>query len=313
MMQKTKVDARLFTDVVVGLSQNQKSLPSKYFYDERGSELFEQICEQEEYYLTNAEVEIMENNIQEIAALLGKKVQLIELGSGSSMKTRLLLENLPDISGYVPVDISEDFLLMVSENLRNEFPNLEINPVAADYTAAFKIPDNPKAKKKVIYFPGSTIGNFVRPDAKAFLRTVSSMIEPGDGLLIGVDNKKDRQILERAYNDKNGVTAEFNLNVLKRLNRELDADFDLDNFEHKAIYNEDEGRVEMHLVSQKEQEVRVGDRLFPFRKGETIHTENSYKYTTQEFSDLASDFFNLEQTWTDKRNYFNVHYLSFKS
>lgn len=313
MIQKTKVDARLFTDVILGLSQDQKSLPSKYFYDERGSKLFELICDQKEYYLTEAEVEIMENNIHEIASMIGEKVQLIELGSGSSMKTRLLLEHLPAISGYVPVDISEDFLLTVSEKLQSEFPSLSINPVAADYTAAFKIPANPDAKKKVIYFPGSTIGNFVRPDAKSFLKTISSMIMPGDGLLIGVDNKKERQILERAYNDKNGVTADFNLNILRRLNRELDADFELNNFEHKAIYNEDEGRVEMHLVSNQKQEIRVGDRLFLFQKGETIHTENSYKYTSDEFSDLASDFFHLEQTWTDHRNYFHVHYLSLKN
>ncbi len=312
MIKKTKVDARLFTDVIDGLSQEQKYLPSKYFYDERGSELFELICEQEEYYLTDAEVEIMKNNISAIASLLGSNVQLIELGSGSSMKTRLLLENLPDISGYVPVDISEEFLLTEFEKLRSEFPDLKIKAVAADYTSAFKIPAYPASKKKVIYFPGSTFGNFTRTDAKAFLRTVSSMINPGDGLLIGLDNKKDSQIIEKAYNDEKGVTAEFNLNVLRRLNRELDANFDLNNFKHKALYNPDFGRVEMHLVSQKEQEVRVGDRLFLFQKGETIHTENSYKYTAKEFSDLAAEYFNLEHTWTDQRNYFNVHYLSLK-
>lgn len=229
------------------------------------------------------------------------------------MKTRLLLKYLNNIAGYVPVDISEGFLLTVSEKLRSEYPDLKIDPVAADYTNAFEIPPNPAAKKKVIYFPGSTIGNFIRPEAKNFLKTIASMIDPGDGLLIGVDNKKDTQVLEKAYNDEKGVTAEFNLNLLRRLNRELDASFELDNFKHKAIYNADEGRVEMHLVSQKEQEVRVGDRLFAFQKGETIHTENSYKYTTEEFSDLASEYFNLEHTWTDRRNYFNEHYLSLKS
>lgn len=312
MIQKTKVDARLLTDVIEGLSKDQKTLPSKYFYDERGSELFELICELEEYYPTDAEVEIMEKNIEEIAELLGEKVQLIELGSGSSMKTRLLLVHLNKLAGYVPVDISEEFLLTVSEKLRSEYPDLNIDPVAADYTSTFKIPANSDAEKKVIYFPGSTIGNFIRSDVKSFLKTVSSMIGSGDGMLIGVDNKKDSQILERAYNDEKGITGEFNLNVLMRLNRELEADFDMEYFEHNALYNAGKGRVEMHLVSKKEQEVRVGGHLFSFRKGETIHTENSYKYTADEFSDLASDYFNLEHTWTDRRNYFNVHYLSLK-
>ncbi|MEX2456888.1 MAG: L-histidine N(alpha)-methyltransferase [Balneolaceae bacterium] len=312
MIQREKIDARLFTDVIEGLAQDQKMLPSKYFYDERGSELFELICEQIEYYPTDAEVEIMKTHIGEMVSIFGEGVQLVELGSGSSMKTRLLLEHLKNMAGYVPVDISEEFLLSESEKLRGEYPGLKIDPVAADYTGSFKIPVNPAAKKKVIYFPGSTIGNFTRIEAKAFLKTIASMIAPGDGLLIGVDRKKDKDVLEKAYNDKNGVTAEFNLNLLKRLNRELDADFDLDNFEHNAIYNADEGRVEMHLISQKEQEVRVGDRIFLLQKGETIHTENSYKYTTEEFADLASEEFNLKHTWTDQRNFFNVHYLSLK-
>lgn len=313
MIQKEKIDAQLFTDVIEGLSQDQKSLPSKYFYDERGSELFELICKQEEYYPTDAEVEIMKTHIGEIVALLGENVQLVELGSGSSMKTRSLLEHLNKITGYVPVDISEEFLLTESEKLRSEYFDLTINPVAADYTGTFEIPSAPEAKKTVIYFPGSTIGNFIPTEAKAFLKTISSMINPGDGLLIGVDRKKDQEILEKAYNDENGITAEFNLNLLRRLNRELDTDFDLNNFRHKAIYNDNEGRVEMHLISLENQEVRVGDRIYSMQKGETIHTENSYKYTSEEFSELASEFFNLEKTWTDHRNYFNVYYLSLKS
>jgi len=313
MTQEKNVDPQLFTDVIEGFSQEQKSLPSKYFYDERGSELFELICQQEEYYPTDAEVEIIKNRIYEIVALLGENVQLVELGSGSSMKTRMLLEHLNKLAGYVPVDISEEFLLTESEKLRNEYPDLTIEPVAADYTGSFEIPDNPDAKKTVIYFPGSTIGNLIPTEAKAFLKTVASMIDSGDGLLIGVDRKKDRKILEKAYNDKNGVTAEFNLNVLRRLNRELDAGFDLDNFSHKAIYNDDEGRVEMHLISRKDQEVRVGDRIFLLKKGETIHTENSYKYSTEEFSELASEYFDIEKTWVDHRHYFSVHYLSLKT
>ena len=299
----------LYTDVMRGLSKEQKYLPSKYFYDEKGSDLFEQICELEEYYPTDCEVEIMKRDINEITQLIGQNVQLIELGSGSSMKTRLLLDHCRGLLMYVPVDISGAFLEEVAAGLRREYPHLEIKPVAADYTSPFPIPESEEIKKRVIYFPGSTIGNFRKKKAQKFLNSLAKYLSPGDGLLIGIDLKKDISVLEKAYNDGKGITAAFNKNILLRLNRELGADFDTDQFRHLAFYNKQEGRIEMHLESLETQHVQVNGTKVSFEKGETIHTENSHKYTIPEFEEIAGDQFSRKQTWTDSRDYFSVHYF----
>jgi len=297
-------------EILEGLHKSQKTLPSKYFYDERGSQLFEEICELDEYYPTNTEMRIMESNISEIAEKLGSGIELIEFGSGSSKKTRLLLNHLNNLKAYVPVDISRDFLFNEAERLKEEFPKLNIYPVAADYTQSFQLPSDVPSCHKVVYFPGSTIGNFTPERAVIFLNKISDLVAPEGGLLIGVDTKKDPEILEAAYNDSAGITAAFNKNLLIRLNRELSADFNPAKFRHSSVYNKEEGRIEMHLISLEYQQITVAGKDINFEKGETIHTENSYKYSPQEFEKLASDYFNLEETWTDNNSLFSVHYMS---
>jgi len=313
-MKKTEegtVSLQLAEDVLVGLGKKQKTLPSKYFYDERGSQLFEEICMLEEYYPTRTELSIMENNIDEITAAIGKETLLIEFGSGSSYKTRVILEHASSLSGYVPVDISGEFLFTEAEKLRSEFPGLTITPVEADYTESFNI-EMAEERKRVVYFPGSTVGNFTPENARKFLSRTADMLQAGDGLLIGVDAKKSPEILERAYDDIKGITAAFNKNLLFRLNRELDATFDPGQFRHKAVYNRQEGRVEMHLVSLCDQEMTIRDVKIPFKEGETIHTENSYKYHADEFAELLSGRYKLEKQWTDAREWFNIFCFSVK-
>lgn len=304
-----KEQSEFYKQVMDGLKSENKFLPSKYFYDEEGSDLFEQICELDEYYPTDSEVSIMESEIDEIADVIGSHVQLVELGSGSSMKTRILLENCRDLAMYVPVDISGAFLQTIAQKLHTDYPGLDIRPVAADYTSPFVIPESDAIKKRVIYFPGSTIGNFTRQRASVFLGTIGGNLSPGDGLLIGVDLKKEIGVLEAAYNDSRGITAKFNKNILTRINREIGADFDLNQFRHRAFYDAGEGRIEMHLESLSNQAVRINGAKIIFKEGETIHTENSHKYTTDEFEDIAGDNFKRLKTWTDERDYFSVHYF----
>ncbi|CAN5389826.1 L-histidine N(alpha)-methyltransferase [soil metagenome] len=307
--QTTVIESELYRDAIEGLSKKPKQLPSKYFYDKRGSDLFEQITELDEYYPTDCEMEIMRRYIIEITSFLGPKIQLVELGSGSSMKTRLLLEHCKDVMMYVPVDISGSYIEEVADQLREEFPGIDIHPVAADYTSPFIIAEIKDANKRVIYFPGSTIGNFNIDKAKTFLNTIADNLTSGDGLLIGVDLKKDVSVLEAAYNDSKGVTAAFNKNILTRLNRELNTDFDLNQFRHRAFYNYKKGRIEMHLESLRNQKVQINGQQALFKKGETIHTENSHKYTIQEFEKLTDESFSRIMTWTDSRDYFSVHYF----
>ncbi|REL38464.1 L-histidine N(alpha)-methyltransferase [Rhodohalobacter sp. SW132] len=303
----------LYQDVITGLSKQQKELPSKYFYDQEGSRLFEQICDVPEYYPTDCEIEIMDNYADEISEAIGSHAQLVELGSGSSRKTRILLDHLTEPAMYVPVDISAEFLNQTADILRIDYPHLNIKPVAADYTELFKIPFSDEASKRVVYFPGSTIGNFTKENAKNFLINLANGLETGDGLLIGVDLKKNRAVLDAAYNDSQGITAAFNKNLLTRINRELSSNFEPDAFKHHAFYNSEKGRVEMHLVSRKHQAVTIGDDEFTFSEGETIHTENSNKYTISEFRELASGSFSCQKTWTDSRDYFSVHYFNVSS
>lgn len=300
-----------YNDVLQGLQAQQKTLPSKYFYDGCGSQLFEQICEQDEYYLTRTELSIMQEQARAMAELLGPRCLLIEYGSGSSLKTRLLLDALPDLAGYVPIDISKEQLLCSVATLAMAYPDLEVLPVCADYTGAFElpIPQKPFART-VAYFPGSTIGNFERVAAQSFLRQVARVCRSG-GLLIGVDLQKDFTILHRAYNDGQGVTAQFNKHLLERINCELGANFQIQHFGHYAFYNPAQGRVEMHLVSLQDQTVRIGQAEISFRRGESIWTESSYKYALDEFASLAAGAgFTVKRVWTDPRALFSVQYLT---
>ena len=293
-----------------GLQDARKELPSKYFYDDLGSQLFEQICELDEYYLTRTELAIMQAHLQEMAALLGPHCLLIEYGSGSSTKVCMLLDALHEPAGYVPIDIAKEPLLRSVAALARAYPGLEVLPVCADYTSDFELPVPGKPVwRRVAYFPGSTIGNFDREPARRFLRQIAKACA-GGGLLIGVDLKKDFNILHRAYNDSQGVTAQFNKHLLVRINQELDANFQLNQFGHYAFYNPGQSRVEMHLVSLKNQTVRIGEVEIAFKLGESIWTESSYKYTLEEFAHLAATAgFTVEQVWTDPRQLFSVQYL----
>jgi dimethylhistidine N-methyltransferase len=302
---------RFLGEVVEGLTSEPKRLPCKYLYDERGSLLFERICALDDYYIPGMEREIMRGHLREIAACLGGRVLLVEYGCGDCSKTRLLLDHLDDLAAFVPLDISREQLARVTEELAMEYGQLEILPVCADYTGDFELPKvNGKTHRVVAYYPGSTIGNFEPRDAVDFLRSIAGVCGPGGALLIGVDLKKDPLVLHRAYNDPEGITAAFNLNLLRRINRELDADFDLEAFRHYAFYNPLRGRVEMHLINLREQEVNLGGIAIPLAMGESIWTESSYKYTLEQFHVLASRAgFEVKRAWIDRRGWFSVQYL----
>lgn len=298
-------------DILAGLTASPKRISSMYLYDERGSKLFDAICDLDEYYPTRTELGIMRRRVDEMADRIGADCLLVEYGSGSSLKTRFLLEHLVQPAGYVPIDISREHLARAAESLAEQFPALEVLPVCADFNQPIALPEPSRpASHNVIYFPGSTIGNLTPVVAERFLMRTAAVVGPEGGLLIGVDLKKDLDILVAAYNDREGVTAQFNLNLLRRINRELDADFDLDAFEHEAIFNEAEGRIEMHLVSQCDQVVEMAGEVIEFTEGETIHTENSYKYSLDEFEELAAKAgWSVEQVWTDHKQLFSVQYL----
>lgn len=300
-------------EVLHGLSSTPKTLPSKYLYDKRGSELFDEICELDEYYPTRTELAIMEEHVSKMIAHCGEEVRMVEYGSGSSLKTRLLLDAATGhITGYVPVDISKQHLSEAAETIRHMFPDLEILPVCADFTEAIKVPDTShRSRRTVAYFPGSTIGNFTVPAAIEFLKHVGETVGPEGGLIIGVDLEKSTDILEAAYNDRAGVTAAFNLNLLERINRELDGNFDLDAFTHRAPYNPEHNRIEMHLVSLEDQTVSIGDAEIRFAAGESICTEHSHKYTLDRFQELAGlAGWEVEDWWTDADDLFSIQYLT---
>ncbi len=303
----------MVSEIFEGLMKNPKELPCKLFYDEKGSALFEEICLVDEYYPTRTEIEIMENHICEITSELGEEILLAELGSGSSIKTRLLLENLNNLTCYVPIDISSEFLFEVANGLKEKYPHINIHPLTADYTKEFELPQQQdNFKKTVYYFPGSTIGNFTPAKAKIFLRRLASMLKENDGLLIGVDLKKDKSVLEEAYNDSAGITAEFNLNILNHINNTQNSNFDLNKFKHHAFFNEKESRIEMHLISSEDHEVIVAGMPVKFKRDEHIITEYSYKYTPESFNELVSERFRVRKVWTDGSGYFSVQYLSVK-
>jgi dimethylhistidine N-methyltransferase len=299
-------------DVVNGLRKPQKELPCKYLYDEYGSGLFESICSLDEYYIPRTETAIMKRAVKEIADILGPDVLLIEYGSGSSTKTHILINTLNHIAAYVPIDIAGEQLAGAAAHLISSYPQLQVLPVCADYTCEFTLPEpSGPVTRRIAYFPGSTIGNFEREEAKQFLANIAKLCGPCGGLLIGVDLKKDPAVLHKAYNDRNGVTARFNLNILERINRELDGKFDTGSFEHYAFYNPKESRIEMHLVSRKDQEVSLDSTRVSFARGESIWTENSYKYNSEEFAQLAVEAgFSVEKVWTDEQHWFSVQYLT---
>ena len=295
-------------EVVAGLSAPQKSLPPKYFYDAAGSRLFARICKLPEYYLTRAELELTRRHVAAIARFAGRGCQLIEYGTGEGLKSRLLIRALRP-SAYVPIDISLDALDAAARRLAREFPRLRIRPVLGDFSRPLEIPARrTRGALSVVYFPGSTIGNLTPEEAHAFLAMSRGF---AGRMLVGVDLKKDPTVLHAAYNDSRGVTAAFNLNVLARINRELGANFNLKRWRHYAFYNPAEGRIEMHLVSMAAQEVRLGRHRFGFAAGETIHTENSYKYSLDGFRHLAARAgFRAAQAWTDRRGLFALHGLT---
>jgi len=301
--------ADLKAEVLKGLSSLPKAISPKFFYDEYGSQLFDQITELPEYYPTRTEIGILQAHGQEMISLLGKDCLLIELGSGSSLKIRVLLDALQP-AAYMPIDISKEHLLKSAEILAVDYPELAIHATCADYSDHFHLPYEPNGTPKAAFFPGSSIGNFEPLEAQALLQRVAEFLGPGSTLLIGVDIKKDRQRLNAAYNDAAGVTAAFNLNLLTRINRELDADFELSRFNHHAFYNEAQGRIEMHLVSKTPHEVQVDGQTFQFTKGESIHTENSYKYDIAQFQALTNKAgFQPIQVWTDVDDLFSIHCL----
>lgn len=299
-------------EIVSGLKQPVKSISPKYFYDERGSQLFDKITRLPEYYLTDTELSIMQSNIDEIAMLVGPQASLIEFGSGSSLKTRVLLEQLRELAVYVPVDISEDHLLESASLIRSGFPHIEVLPVVADFTKPFDLP-TPRVMplRNIVYFPGSTIGNFEKDTALGLLKVMYHEAKQDGALLIGVDLQKDPAIIEAAYNDRAGVTAEFNLNMLRHLNQEFGADFDLDAFSHEAKYAADEGRVTIRLISSRDQAVSIDGEKIRIESGEAILTEYSHKYTLDGFADMAASVgFSVEKVWTDDNELFSVQYCT---
>jgi dimethylhistidine N-methyltransferase len=304
--------ASVLDEVLAGLTATPKTLPPKLLYDEVGARLFEDICEVDEYYVTRTELAIMSDHVGEMAACFGADCLLIEYGSGASVKVRQLLEHLDKPAGYVPVEIAKEQLVETANAISRDFPELTVTPVCADFTETVSLPEGvPPAARRVVYFPGSTIGNFHPQAACAFLKKIARVCGKGGGLLIGVDLLKPTDVLLPAYNDAAGVTAAFNLNLLHRLNRELDADFDVDAFAHKAVFNEDKRRIEMHLVSSKAQSVRLNGQTISFRAGETIHTECSYKYTLDTFRSLAAEAgWDVQKTWLDANRYFSIQYLT---
>ncbi|MFZ3579551.1 L-histidine N(alpha)-methyltransferase [Virgibacillus sp. DJP39] len=298
----------MFTNVINGLTSNPKTIAPKYLYDELGSKLFEKITDLDEYYQTRTEFDILNQSHVSITKLMGKDVDLIELGSGSSTKTHVLLDEA-NLNSYMPIDISTTILTSTVDQLEKDYPMLKIHGILADYTQAFSLPEL-GGNKKVVFFPGSTIGNFEPFEEAMFLKQLSNTLDKGDGLLIGLDLRKDKHIIEKAYNDKQGITAAFNKNLLTRINRELHADFQLENFYHHAYYNVEKSRLEMHLVSNVKQTVHLQDHKIDFAENENIHTENSYKYSINSFQKLCMKCgFKPVEVFEDKNKWFSVHYL----
>ncbi|TVP87273.1 MAG: L-histidine N(alpha)-methyltransferase [Thioalkalivibrio sp.] len=306
-LHPTEADFR--REVLTGLRERPRRIAPKFFYDERGSKLFDAITEAPEYYVTRTESEILQQRAEEIAEAVGTGGLLLEPGGGSCAKVRILLQGLEPCA-YVPMDISRNHLRMAAEEVAADFPWLEVHAAHTDFTRRMEVPPTAPDGPRVAFFPGSSIGNFHPEQAVDFIAAVADLVGPGGHFLIGVDLRKEKALLEAAYDDAQGVTAAFNLNLLERINRELGGDFDLQYWRHRAVYNEVKGRVEMHLVSAREQSVRIGEEVFDFDADETIHTENSYKYGLDEFEGLARRAgMKAVGVWTDQRGLFSVHLL----
>lgn len=302
----------LTRDVLIGLRKSPKELSPVWFYDKAGSELFDRICELPEYYITRTELEIMSEHAQEMAQRIGSDASLIEFGSGTSLKTRTLLDHIETPATYVPVDISRDHLLEAANALARDYPAVRVLPLCADFTQPFDLPAQLACTgKRVVYFPGSTIGNFEPAKARRLLQQMHHIIGENGAVLIGIDLRKDPGVLERAYDDSAGVTAEFNINGLRHLNRKLGADFDLNGFEHRAVWDHELSRIEMHLVSKRDQSVHLGDARVQFARGEHLHTESSHKYSLESFAELAAAAdLRVEKVWMDAQKLFSVQWLA---
>jgi len=299
-----------------GLESKPKKISPKFFYDLRGSQLFEKIVQQPEYYIPNLEYQVVHDNIEEISQLVGKEKIVIEYGSGASKKIRSLLDHLTSVSCYVPVDIAENFLIESIQTLQKDYPSLKIHGVSADYTQGVQLPDEILSlqNQRLIFFPGSTIGNLEPERATELLRSIQKIAGKDGQLLVGIDLQKDTSILEAAYNDEAGVTAQFNLNFLERIKTEIGSNLDSTQFAHRAFYNTDKNRIEMHLVSKRNQEIEIGEKSFSFLEGESIHTENSYKFSLNGFRQMAKTAgFESIKAWTDPQNYFAVCLFQTKS
>ncbi|HKJ63255.1 MAG TPA: L-histidine N(alpha)-methyltransferase [Hyphomicrobiales bacterium] len=308
--EMSAADGEFADAVIAGLRASPKAIPSRFFYDARGSELFERITELGDYYPTNAEIALLEHYRSEIAKLAGPGVKLVEFGSGSSRKTDRLIEALPSIASYVPIDISDSALTQAVARLKARFPDLAVHPLYGDFNQKLDLSAAPNGKITLGFFPGSTIGNLTHDDARRFLENSLALLGRRSAFLVGVDLKKDTGILLPAYNDRKGITAAFNLNLLIRINRELGGTFDLDGFSHEAVYNETQGRIEMHIRSLKAQSVQVLSEQFAFAEGETIHTENSHKYSVEEFQELSrAAGWEPLRSWTGQDRLFSLHYL----
>jgi len=312
VLQVDQDDNEFHTVVLDGLRRQPRSIPPKFFYDSRGSELFDLICTTPEYYPTRTETGILDEFGAEMAERIGTSCVLIELGSGSAAKTPLLLRHLSGAAAYVPIDICEPHLQRSTRRLGMLFPQMRMHPLCVDYTRLHSVKlDGYEGRRRVIFFPGSSIGNCTPAEVVQLLRHAAKLAGADGAMLIGVDSKKSHDVLNAAYNDAAGHTAAFNLNLLARMRRELGARFDPDGFAHRAYYNSALGRIEMHLVSRRKQFIQMGGETFHFEDGETIHTENSYKYTAQEFQQLAwAAGWHPKMLWTDRKGWFNVHYLS---
>ena len=305
-----RLNKEMYADVLEGMRQNPPEIPSKYLYDDRGSKLFNQICELDEYYLTDTEIALTTKHATDIAAHLGSHARLVELGAGSGLKTRILLKHLHELAAYVPVDISEAELKRCVQRLAQQFPTLDVMPVCADYTAGWELPKNGFDGRTAFYYPGSTVGNFHPQQAQAFLGRLAKMAGPRSAMVIGVDLHKDPAIIEAAYNDSEGVTARFTLNLLRRLNRECGADFDLEQFEHRAVYQQQQQRIQTRIYSRADQQVHFPDETFRFRSGEWMAVEYSYKYTIEDFARLAEQAsWRTRALWTDDDQMFSLWFL----
>jgi dimethylhistidine N-methyltransferase len=304
--------ADFFSEVLAGLQRKPRKIPPKFFYDERGSELFDAICRTDEYYLTRTEQQLLQQHAADIAGLIGERCLLIEPGSGNSEKVRLLLDELKP-AAYLPMDISRDFLYQSAGQVAREYPWLQVHATCVDFTAPLSLPWCPANAQRLVFFPGSSIGNFDPQQAEQFLTNLKSVAGENGSLLIGVDLKKEPAILNAAYNDAQGVTAAFNLNLLYRIQRELGAEIEPEQFSHHAFYNDRLGRIEMHLVSQQPQAICIGEEQFGFATDETIFTESSYKYSVEEFIELAARAgYVSRRVWTDADNLFSLHYFDVK-